>query len=68
MFFLHQVFDMVRIKCPSQLDKLTIIPGDITKPNLGISVESIALLREVSIIIKIYIKPNYNLFRPTLVL
>lgn len=45
-----QVFENIREHCPSQLDKLCIISGDTSKPNLGMSMESIALLREVSVV------------------
>ncbi|XP_030041027.1 putative fatty acyl-CoA reductase CG5065 [Manduca sexta] len=45
-----QVFDNIREKCPSQLDKLYIIHGDTTEPNLGISLDSMSLLNEVSIV------------------
>lgn len=45
-----EVFDLIRATNPSQLDKLIIIPGDTTKPNLGICPESMNLLREVSIV------------------
>ncbi|KAM3955479.1 putative fatty acyl-CoA reductase CG5065 [Aphomia sociella] len=45
-----QVFDVVRQTNPSQLDKLHILPGDITKPGLGMTRDSIAKLHEVSIV------------------
>ncbi|KAL0858675.1 hypothetical protein ABMA27_011167 [Loxostege sticticalis] len=45
-----QVFDNIRQSNPSQLDKMVIVSGDITKPELGLSGESIAELRNVSIV------------------
>nr|ADI82779.1 fatty-acyl CoA reductase 6 [Ostrinia nubilalis] len=45
-----QVFDNVRQCSPAQLDKLCIVPGDITKPQLGMTGESIAQLRNVSVV------------------
>ncbi|XP_028027134.1 putative fatty acyl-CoA reductase CG5065 [Bombyx mandarina] len=45
-----QVFDVIREYCPGQLEKLYLIPGDTTAPNLGLSVESIGLLKEVSVV------------------
>ncbi|XP_059061621.1 putative fatty acyl-CoA reductase CG5065 [Achroia grisella] len=45
-----QVFDVIRQSNPSQLDKLYILPGDITKPDVGLSQESIAKLHEVSVV------------------
>ncbi|KAL0858670.1 hypothetical protein ABMA27_011162 [Loxostege sticticalis] len=45
-----QVFDAIREKCPAQLDKLRLVSGDITKPELGISPDSLAELEEVSVV------------------
>ncbi|CAG9794360.1 unnamed protein product [Diatraea saccharalis] len=44
------VFDNVRQKNPSQLEKLTVVSGDITKPQLGLQQESIDLLQNVSVV------------------
>ncbi|XP_026317431.1 putative fatty acyl-CoA reductase CG5065 [Hyposmocoma kahamanoa] len=44
------VFDVLRQTNPSQLEKLIIIPGDISLPLLGMSVESLTMLHEVSIV------------------
>ncbi|XP_045508710.1 putative fatty acyl-CoA reductase CG5065 isoform X1 [Colias croceus] len=45
-----QVFDILRQTNPTQLDKLSIIPGDVAQPNLGISPESLRSLHEVSVV------------------
>ncbi|VVD02444.1 unnamed protein product [Leptidea sinapis] len=45
-----QVFDILRQKDPQQLNKLSIIPGDVTQPNLGISEEYLKKLDKVSIV------------------
>ncbi|KAL0809153.1 hypothetical protein ABMA28_011388 [Loxostege sticticalis] len=45
-----QVFDVIREKCPAQLDKLRVVSGDITKPGLGISADSLVELEEVSVV------------------
>ncbi|XP_045770103.1 putative fatty acyl-CoA reductase CG5065 [Maniola jurtina] len=45
-----QVFDVVRQKHPSQLDKLCMIPGDVAHPGLGIAPQDLRQLQEVSIV------------------
>ncbi|XP_059061285.1 fatty acyl-CoA reductase 1-like [Achroia grisella] len=44
------VFNNLRQRDPEQLNKLRTLPGDILQPKLGISKESIAELKEVSIV------------------
>ncbi|KAL0809156.1 hypothetical protein ABMA28_011390 [Loxostege sticticalis] len=45
-----QVFDVIRERCPAQLDKLVVVCGDITKPGLSISPDSLVALEEVSVV------------------
>ncbi|KAL0858668.1 hypothetical protein ABMA27_011160 [Loxostege sticticalis] len=45
-----KVFDVIRERCPAQLDKLRVVCGDITKPGLSISPDSLAELEEVSVV------------------
>ncbi|KAJ0182918.1 hypothetical protein K1T71_000894 [Dendrolimus kikuchii] len=45
-----QVFDIIRQQCPSQLEKLVIIPGDTSLPDLGIELEYQPLLQDISIV------------------
>ncbi|KAH9636843.1 hypothetical protein HF086_017798 [Spodoptera exigua] len=45
-----QVFDNVRARNHRQLDKLCVVSGDVSKPQLGMDAEAIAQLREVSIV------------------
>ncbi|XP_035456358.2 putative fatty acyl-CoA reductase CG5065 isoform X1 [Spodoptera frugiperda] len=45
-----QVFDKVRARNHRQLDKLCVVSGDVSKPQLGMDADSIAQLREVSIV------------------
>lgn len=45
-----QVFDVLRQTNPSQLDKLCIIPGDVSQPGLGITAHYLKELQEVSIV------------------
>ncbi|XP_013200503.2 putative fatty acyl-CoA reductase CG5065 [Amyelois transitella] len=44
------VFDPIRASNPSQLDKLSMLAGDITRPDLGMTQESLMRLQEVSIV------------------
>ncbi|XP_053622005.1 putative fatty acyl-CoA reductase CG5065 [Plodia interpunctella] len=44
------VFDPVRATDPAQLDKLSMLAGDITKPDLGMSQESLLRLHDVSVV------------------
>ncbi|KAF9799845.1 hypothetical protein SFRURICE_017079 [Spodoptera frugiperda] len=45
-----QVFDKVRARNHRQLDKLCVVSGDVSKPQLGMDADAIAQLREVSIV------------------
>ncbi|XP_049883826.1 putative fatty acyl-CoA reductase CG5065 [Pectinophora gossypiella] len=45
-----QIFENIRRTNPAQLDKIHMIAGDVSVPQLGISLESLALLNEVSIV------------------
>ncbi|KAI5631109.1 male sterility protein domain-containing protein [Phthorimaea operculella] len=45
-----KVFDKLRETNPSQLDKLALVPGDVTQPQLGISTEHLSLLHDVSVV------------------
>ncbi|XP_052738996.1 putative fatty acyl-CoA reductase CG5065 [Bicyclus anynana] len=45
-----QVFDVIRQTNPSQLDKLCMIPGDVSQPELGIPLQCLRQLQEVSIV------------------
>ncbi|KAJ8707905.1 hypothetical protein PYW07_011582 [Mythimna separata] len=42
-----QVFDVVRAHCPQQLDKLSMLAGDVTAPRLGLDQHSLAQLSQV---------------------
>ncbi|CAB3252613.1 unnamed protein product [Arctia plantaginis] len=45
-----QVFDNIRAHHPHQLDKLAVVSGDATLPQLGLDDYTIAQLREVSLV------------------
>ncbi|XP_049887078.1 fatty acyl-CoA reductase 1-like [Pectinophora gossypiella] len=45
-----QIFDVLRVKCPRQLDKVDVIGGDVTSPSLGITPAARAKLRQVSVV------------------
>ncbi|CAB3232267.1 unnamed protein product [Arctia plantaginis] len=45
-----QVFDVIRERCPKQLEKLSIVAGDITQPKLGLNKDTIQRLRKVSVV------------------
>lgn len=45
-----QIFDDLRKKNPSQLDKLSAVAGDITSAHLGLEPSSVALMANVSIV------------------
>ncbi|XP_026739795.1 putative fatty acyl-CoA reductase CG5065 [Trichoplusia ni] len=44
------VFDNVRARNPHQLDKLFVLAGDVSKPQLGLDADAISQLREVSVV------------------
>lgn len=45
------IFDSIKSTCPKQLEKLSVIPGDITAKNLGISAaDQSKLINEVNVI------------------
>ena len=46
LFCILKVFDLLRETSPASLEKLQIIPGEITQPFLGISEENQAILAE----------------------
>lgn len=50
MIVQFQVFDILRQTNPSQLEKLIMISGDVSLPSLGMSMESMAMLHDVSIV------------------
>ncbi|KAF9812495.1 hypothetical protein SFRURICE_018983 [Spodoptera frugiperda] len=45
-----QVFDVVREQCPQQLDKLCVLPGDVTKPRFGLDQAALNQLNQVSVV------------------
>ncbi|XP_047038869.1 putative fatty acyl-CoA reductase CG5065 [Helicoverpa zea] len=45
-----QVFDNVRARDPRQLEKLCVVSGDVSKPQLGMEADGMAQLKEVSIV------------------
>ncbi|XP_013175881.1 PREDICTED: fatty acyl-CoA reductase 1-like [Papilio xuthus] len=45
-----QVFDVIRQTNPAQLDKLRVIPGDVSEPGLGLPQSALQILNEVSIV------------------
>lgn len=45
-----QVFEVVRSRCPHQLDKLFAVRGDVSLPALGLTPGDAAALREVSLV------------------
>ncbi|XP_050558216.1 putative fatty acyl-CoA reductase CG5065 isoform X19 [Spodoptera frugiperda] len=45
-----QVFDVVREQCPQQLDKLCVLPGDVTKPGFGLDQVALHQLNQVSVV------------------
>ncbi|CAG9576886.1 unnamed protein product [Danaus chrysippus] len=45
-----QVFDLIRQNNPRQLDKLCMIPGDVSQPGLAIDAEHLKNLQDVSIV------------------
>ncbi|CAB3252572.1 unnamed protein product [Arctia plantaginis] len=45
-----QVFDNVRANNPRQLEKLVVVCGDVSQPQLGLDNEAITALREVSVV------------------
>ncbi|XP_052749063.1 putative fatty acyl-CoA reductase CG5065 isoform X2 [Galleria mellonella] len=55
-----QIFDIIRQSSPAQLDKLYILPGDITQPDLALTQDSIAKLQEVSIVFHVAATLKFN--------
>nr|ARD71191.1 fatty acyl reductase [Spodoptera exigua] len=45
-----QVFDVVRERCPQQLDKLCMVPGDVTKRRFGFDQSALNQLNQVSVV------------------
>lgn len=45
-----QVFDVIRAHCPQQLDKLSMLPGDVTKPRFGLDQHRLSQLNQVSVV------------------
>ncbi|KAJ8706436.1 hypothetical protein PYW08_011062 [Mythimna loreyi] len=45
-----QVFDVIRAHCPQQLDKLSMLPGDVTRPRFGLDQHSLSQLHQVSVV------------------
>ncbi|XP_022824171.1 putative fatty acyl-CoA reductase CG5065 [Spodoptera litura] len=45
-----QVFDVVREQCPQQLDKLCVVPGDVTKRRFGFDQPTLNQLNQVSVV------------------
>ncbi|CAG4949105.1 unnamed protein product [Parnassius apollo] len=45
-----QVFDVIRQTRPEQLDKLSVIAGDVSQPGLGLAPTAVNLLQEVSVV------------------
>ncbi|CAH0402959.1 unnamed protein product [Chilo suppressalis] len=55
-----QLFDVLRGKNPKQLEKLNLIPGDITRPNLGLNETSVAELHNVSVVFHLAATIKFN--------
>ncbi|KAH9645837.1 hypothetical protein HF086_015197 [Spodoptera exigua] len=49
-WFVRQVFDVVRERCPQQLDKLCMVPGDVTKRRFGFDQSALNQLNQVSVV------------------
>ncbi|KPJ17375.1 hypothetical protein RR48_08561 [Papilio machaon] len=45
--FMGKVFDVIRQTNPAQLDKLRVIPGDVSEPGLGLPQSALQILKEV---------------------
>lgn len=45
-----QIFEKVRERCPWQLDKLRVLPGNLERPLLGLEPVTIARLHQVSVV------------------
>ncbi|PZC76300.1 hypothetical protein B5X24_HaOG204812 [Helicoverpa armigera] len=45
-----QVFDVIRQHCPKQLDKLSMLAGDVTKRRFGLDHHAISQLNQVSVV------------------
>lgn len=45
-----QVFDVIRQHCPKQLDKLSMLAGDVTKRRFGLDNHAISQLNQVSVV------------------
>lgn len=45
-----RIFQVLHVQKPHEMDKLTVIPGDVTLPGLGIDDEHLDMLRRVSIV------------------
>ncbi|RVE43066.1 hypothetical protein evm_012297 [Chilo suppressalis] len=55
-----QLFDVLRGNNPKQLEKLNLIPGDITRPNLGLNETSVAELHNVSVVFHLAATIKFN--------